>query len=444
MDIITGLEIKKIAMGGMGLGFHDNKAIFVPFTAVGDLVDVELSHSKKDHAFARVVNYTSRGRGVRDPGCEAFGGEAACGGCDWLMVDYPTQLEYKNALVKDLFKHQHAETEIYQIVASESQQHYRNKVFMPVGEEHYGIYARYSHQIIAHQACQNHPPIFDEIARLCYELCKLARVQIYNEADHSGSLRHIGLRCNRDQSQILVILVTRSARLPFSHTIVRGLTSRFPQIVGIVQNINRDKSNVILGQDHKLLFGQDYLDDLLCNLRFKINYRSFWQVNSGTMENILATMRAKLKKGARVIDAYCGIGAIGLGLSDSIAELLGIEEVSEAVQDARNNAQMNGVDHARFLHGRTEQILGTVLKDFSADCIILDPPRSGVQESALWAIRAANIPEILYLSCSPMSLARDLKVLLSDDKYNLESISSFDMFPNTWHIECLAHLKLQK
>ena len=133
-----------------------------------------------------------------------------------------------------------------------------------------------------------------------------------------------------------------------------------------------------------------------------------------------------------------------LALSDTIGELTGIEEVAEAVRDARQNAEMNGVEHGRFVHGKTEQLLGQVMHDFPADVIVLDPPRSGVLESALWAIRAANIKEILYLSCSPMSLARDLKILMSEGKYKLESISAFDMFPNTWHIECLAHLKLEK
>ena len=443
MNQIQGLQIQKIAMGGMGLGFSENKAIFVPFTAIGDTVDVEITLEKKDHAFAKVLNYQERGAGVQDPGCEAFGADHACGGCDWLMVDYPTQTAYKDLLVQDLFKQYQPETELYAIVPSDQSQHYRNKVFMPVGKDHYGIYARYSHDIVLHTACRNHPPIFDEIARKAFELCRLAKVEPYNELEHSGTLRHIGLRCNRDQSQILVILVTRSAKLPFSNTIVRGLSTDFPQIVGIVQNINREKGNVILGSEDKLLFGQNHLEDSLSDLKFRIHYRSFWQINNGSMENILAAMRAKLKPHSKVIDAYCGIGAIGLALSDRIGELIGIEEVQEAVQDARSNAEVNGIEHAKFVAGKAEQLLGEVLKEFPADCIILDPPRSGVAESTLWALRAAKIKEILYLSCSPMSLARDLKILLTEGTYHLESISAFDMFPNTWHIECLAHLKLE-
>ncbi|MCB5252380.1 MAG: 23S rRNA (uracil(1939)-C(5))-methyltransferase RlmD [Synergistaceae bacterium] len=444
MNQIQGLQIAKIAMGGMGLGFSDNKAIFVPFTAIGDVVEVQITLEKKDHAFAKVLTFHERGPGVQDPICEAFGGENASGGCDWLMVDYPTQTTWKDTLVQELFKHYQPETEIYPIVPADKPYHYRNKVFMPVGEDNYGIYARYSHEIVPHVACRIHPPIFDDIARMAFELCKLAKVEPYNEIEHSGTLRHIGLRCNKDASQILLILVTRSARLPFTNTIVRGLTEHFPQITGIVQNINRTKGNVILGEDDKQLWGQNYLEDTLSDQTFRIHYRSFWQVNTGTMENILAAMRAKLKSQSKVIDAYCGIGAIGLGLSDRIGELLGIEEVPEAVRDARANAEQNGIANARFITGKTEQLLAKAMQDFPADAIVLDPPRAGVEESALWAIRSANIHEILYLSCSPMSLARDLKILLTDGKYELASIAAFDMFPNTWHIECLAHLRLSK
>lgn len=443
MTQIQALEIQKMAMGGMGLGFAEDKAIFVPYTAIGDVVDIEITLLKKDHAFARVSRYISRGEGTREPGCEAFDGADACGGCDWLMVDYPTQIAYKDMLIQGLFKHHLPEEQIYATVPSEQAMHYRNKVYMPVGQDHYGIYARYSHQIIKHERCLNHPPIFDELADTLFELCQKAKVEAYDEREHSGTLRHIGLRCNRDQSQILVILVTRTAKLAFSNTIVRGLTEKFPQIVGIIQNINREKGNVILGNEDKLLFGRYHLEDILCEQSFNIHYRSFWQINSGTMENILAAMRAKLKPNCHLIDAYCGIGAIGLSLASEIKELIGIEETPEAVQNARENAHQNGITNARFSAGKTEQLLPQILKEFPADTLILDPPRSGVQESTLWAIRSAKIPEILYLSCSPMNLERDLKILLTDGRYTLESIAAFDMFPNTWHIECLAHLKLK-
>jgi 23S rRNA (uracil1939-C5)-methyltransferase len=437
--IIEKLNIEKIAMGGMGLGFHGGKAIFVANTAIGDNVDVQIFLDKKDHAFAKVTQYHERGAGVIPSGCSAFDASEPCGGCDWLMLDYPTQLQYKDMLLRDLFKDH---LEVYSgMEASELQRNYRNKVFMPVGAESYGIYARYSHSIVKHESCLNHPPVFDDIAKTLYQLCEKAKVEPYNEQDHSGCLRHIGLRCNKDQSEILLILVCRSARLPFSKTIVRGITDAFPMVTGIVQNINRDRGNVILGQEEKLLYGKSYLCDTLADIRFEINYRSFWQINSGSMEKILCAMRAWMKPHYKVIDAYCGMGAIGLGLASEIAQVLGIEESPEAIRDAKRNAENNGFDKVQYICGKFEQKFDESIRSFEADCIILDPPRSGVPESTLWSIKRAGIPRIIYLSCSPMSLARDLRILLQDGKYKLLNLGGFDMFPNTWHIESLAVLE---
>lgn len=439
--IIDKLTIQKIAMGGNGLGFYEGRAIFVPKTAIGDEISARITLSKKDHAFAQVIEYYKRGAGVIESKCEAFDAEEACGGCDWLMLDYETQIRYKEMLMQELFKE---ERKLFGgCTPSSSQFHYRNKVYMPVGKDlNYGIYAQYSHVIVSHKSCLNHPAVFDEISSYLMQLCHKAKVEAYNEENHSGCLRHIGLRCNRDISEIILILVCRTGRLPFSKTITRAITERFPQIKGIVQNINRTQGNVILGAEDKLLFGENYLYDQLSDVTFRIGYRSFWQVNSSTMENILSVMRTMVNKHSKVIDAYCGIGAIGLSLASEISELIGIEEEKQAVADAQENAKSNGFANARFIAGKFEQVFNDLSKDYQADVIILDPPRSGVAESALWAIRKARIPKILYLSCAPMSLQRDLKILTQDNCYRLCGLNSFDMFPNTWHIETLAVLEL--
>lgn len=433
------LDIQKIALGGMGLGFHGDKAIFVPYTAIGDYVEIELVRTKKDHAFGRVIRCLKRGDGVIPPQCDAFGEPKNCGGCDWLMLKYPKQLEYKNLLLRELFQ-DYPQIEIAPLKASPLSSRYRNKVYLPVGKTQYGIYARRSHEIIPHESCQNHPQLFDTIAQELFALCQKAKVEAYDELSHSGTLRHIGLRCNRDQSVVLVILVTRTARLPFSQSIVRALTGRFPMIKGIVQNINRLKTNVILGEEDKLLYGTYHLRDSLLGQSFDLHYRSFWQVNSGTMENILQELKRRIKPGKRLIDAYCGSGSIGIVLAEDALEIIGIEENPDAVENARANAALNGVSNARFIAGKCEEILPELLQDFPADIVILDPPRAGADSAALMGIMKANIPEIWYLSCSPISLRRDTKILETGG-YELKSLAGFDMFPNTWHIEALACLR---
>lgn len=447
MKQIFGLTISKLALGGFGLGFSEGKAIFVPYAAPGDVVDVLITHQRKDHAFGKITGFSAQGHGKVEPGCEAFGGELPCGGCDWLMLSYETQLKAKQTLVTELFSPFVDKAVIHPTLASPNAKHYRNKVFMPVGKAResgkitYGIFSRWTHSIVPHTACQNHPPVFDSIAKAIMEFCEKAGVMPYNEAQHRGQLRHLGFRSSRDGKSILVILVTLSGKLPFSNLLVKKLSEQFPEIKGIVQNINRERGNVILGSETKLLYGVDHIFDTLSDLQFRISYRSFWQVNIPTMENILCSIRTAIMPQSVVLDAFCGIGAIGLSLASEIQQLILLEELPEAIEDARSNADLNGIDHVQFYTGTFQELLPQVVENHHPDTVILDPPRSGASAESLQLIIDKRIGRIIYLSCAPMTLARDLKILLSGG-YALKSLQSFDMFPNTWHIECLAILDL--
>ena len=433
-------------MGGFGIAFHEKKAIFVPYCAPGDVVDVIVTHERKDHSFARANRFLSRGDTYVQPNCTAFGGDNPCGGCDWLMLSYPEQIKQKYELIKSLFLPFIEADKIYPTCSSPQPLHYRNKVFMPVGAGshknamHYGIFARWSHQIVPHVSCQNHPPVFDALAKRIMELCIAAKVLPYNEEQHSGNLRHLGFRISADGSEILVILVTLSAKLPFSGLLVKQITQEFPAVKGIVQNINRAKGNIILGEETKLLFGRDHIFDRLEGTSFRINYRSFWQINLGTMELILDSIRSQIKPKATVMDAFCGIGAIGLSLANEAKTLILIEELPEAIADARENANLNGITNISFVCGKFEESLPELLNKQHPEVLIVDPPRSGLAKDSIETILFAGVKQVVYLSCSPMTLARDLKLILQDGTYELDSLQSFDMFPNTWHIECLAIL----
>lgn len=433
---IEELRIEKIAMGGKGIAFHDGRAIFIPQCLVGDVVTAEITHMKKDHAFARALHYHSRGEGHASGLCDAFDKNPACGGCDWLMASYPKQLEYKDMLIRELF-HEHQD-KMLEFEASPSQTEYRNKVFMPYGREGYGIFASYSHEIVTHKTCLNQPELFDLILKELEKLLMKAGVESYDELSHKGNLRHIGLRANHELSEILLILGTKSAKLPFSKTIAEGITKSFPQIIGVVQNINRERSNVILGQEDKLLFGRDYLHDELQGLRFRLNYQSFWQINGGTMRKILNFMAQEIGKNDRILDAFCGIGAIGLSLAGRAHSVFGIEELPAAIEDARITARENGITNASFEAGLFETLFEKVNSEFMPNTLILDPPRGGVKKEVLNAICESKIEKILYLSCSLPNLKRDMDILLQNGNYQLTKIKGFDMFPNTWHTETLA------
>lgn len=433
-------------MGGFGIAFHEKKAVFVPYTAIGDMVDVNVTFDRKDHCFAKVSRYISRSESYKQPDCDAFGGDNPCGGCDWLMLDYPEQVAQKFELVKSLFLPFIPAEKMHPTLPSPQQDHYRNKVFMPVGKNPdtgkltYGIFARWSHQVIPHKSCENHPLVFDALAKRIMELCTKAKVSAYDESRHSGNLRHIGFRASSDGSQVLVVLVTLSSKLPFSGLLVKQITSEFPSVKGIVQNINREKGNVILGSESKVLWGDDFIYDSLGGTQFRINYRSFWQINIGTMEMIMDSIRSHVSPNARVLDAFCGIGAIGLSLAAEIKSLILLEALPEAIEDARMNATMNGINNVSFVTGSFETALPELLAKEKLDIIIMDPPRSGIDPESLQSIIQSGIKQIIYLSCSPMTLARDLK-LLTLQAYEIKSLQSFDMFPNTWHIECLAILQ---
>ena len=447
MKQILKLKIEKMAMGGLGIAYAEGKAIFVPYTAIGDIVDIDITVEKKDYAYGKVKKYISYSDLRVEVKCPSFAAEIPCGGCDWLMLKYSEQLKQKNQLLLELFSPFIDKALIYFPAPAPQIKHYRNKVFMPVGKNiqtgkiTFGMYARYSHQIVEHITCENHPPIFDQLANSLMEFCLKAKVEPYNEIEHRGQLRYIGFRGNSEGSQILVILVTLSGKLPFTNLLVKKLTSEFPAVKGIIQNINRQKGNVILGNETKLLYGSENLDDNLCGLKFRVNYRSFWQINTRTMEMIIFFLQDFVHPKDVIVDAYCGIGAIGLSLAAKVKRVILLEEFPPAIEDARLNAVSNKIQNVSFRTGKVEDNLTEVLEKEKPDVLIMDPPRSGVQQKALEAIIQAQVKQILYLNCSPMTLARDLNTLLAGEEYKVVFLQPFDMFPNTWHIECLAYLQ---
>ena len=282
------------------------------------------------------------------------------------------------------------------------------------------------------------------------QICHKAGVQPYDENRHAGNLRHIGIRVNRDGSQILVILVTRTAKLPFSNLLVKQLTEEFSAVCGIIQNINREPGNVILGAEDKLLYGNPWLMDELAGLRFRVHYRSFWQTNTDVAENIISHINAAVKPGWTVLDAFSGTGSIGLCLAARAHRVICVEENTAATVDGEYNAQLNAITNAGFIRAKVEDALPALLQstpnadstyqDMQPDCVVLDPPRGGVPRDVLPVIVHAAPQRIIYLSCSPITLARDLEIITKQSTYTLASIQPFDMFPQTWHMECLAIL----
>jgi 23S rRNA (uracil1939-C5)-methyltransferase len=409
----------------------------------GDCVDVKIRLEKKDVIFATVLEYLDSSDISILPGCDAFGGEHACGGCDWLMVPYNTQVYWKTELMKQVFEPLQLQDKVCNTVASPQSQHYRNKSFLPAGENsdwlYFGMYERYSHNVVPHKRCLLQPAVMDEILDEIVSFGDKVRLEAYNETTHSGNLRHVGIRINQTQDEILVILVTKGSKFPFTGQLVRTLTAGFPQITGIIQNINRSIGNVILGDEEKLLYGTPYINDELNGIRFRLHYKSFYQINSATTLLMYKHIKDSLKATDTVLDAFCGVGTIGLFVADQIKAVHGIEEVPEAIADAEFNQELNNIKNSAFHLGKVEEVLPRLMLRYPFTTVILDPPRKGVDTPSLLTIAKEKIPQIIYVSCNPMTLARDVRVLL-DNGYKVDSITPFDMFPQTWHIEAVARL----
>lgn len=439
MKIIEKLKIEKLVYKGYGLGFNDSNPIFVPYSVPGDIADVEIEYQKKDVFFGKIKELIERSPNRIEPNCEVFG---KCGGCDWLNIPYEKQLEYKQLIINEIFRNISVD-QIKKITASPQQEYYRNKSFFPISEIQsqpvIGMFERKSHTVIQHQDCKLYPPIFAKITESFLSYMKAANVPVYNERTGKGTARHLGIRYSNATGEILVILVTRSRKLPFSKQLVRTLIEEFPEIVGIMQNINPKKTNTILGNENKIFFGRDHIFENIGKKKYKLHSSSFFQVNSGIAEQMYDFCRVHIDKNDKIIDAYCGVGSIGIFVADKAAEVVGIENNIFAVQDAVANATLNKVENCNFVTGDVEQELPTLCRKEKFNTIIFDPPRKGLDEHLIKNL-PDNIKKIIYISCNPTTQVRDAKLLL-ERGFKIILMQSFDMFPHTYHIENVLVLK---
>ena len=438
-SIINDLLIEKLVYKGYGLGFDDSNPVFVTNAVPGDRVDVEITNQKKNLFFGRISKMIQASENRIEASCEAFG---ECGGCDWLNMDYDFQLQQKQQIVQDIFRKIPIK-KIKSIKASPLHIGYRNKSFFPIGENNgkpvIGMYARKSHELVTHENCKLLPDIFDEIIKLTTDYLIAAKVKIYNERTGKGTARHLGIRYSQSTGEIIVILVTKNRKIPFSRQFVRLLTEAFSNIVGIVQNINSKQTNVILGDDEKILFGRDHIFEKMGELKLKIHYKSFFQINNQVAQEIYETTKSFLSSGEIVIDAYSGIGSIGMFISNLAKEVICIENNAAATADGEHNTELNKIENCRFICGDVEKVLPGLCKKQQMDSIIFDPPRKGLQAEVIAAI-PSELKKIIYISCDPTTQARDVERMI-EKGYKVAFMQSFDMFPFTWHIENLIVLE---
>ncbi len=438
-DILT-LTADALGADLEGVCRHEGMAVFVPGLLPGETAPVRIVKVEKRYAFGRMVGQPAvPSPDRRTPDCPAY---PRCGGCSGRHMSYEATLEAKRRQVQDCFQRiGKIDVTVPPVLGMADPSAYRNKTALPVGGTPdapcVGFYAPRSHAIIPIERCPNAMPPADSLCRAVLDWMKANHVPYYNEETHSGLLRHIVIRVNR-RHEAMVTLAINGASIPDA----KGLWEALAPLgaVSLILNENRDRTNVILGRKFRTLFGQDTLKDVLCGLTFDLSPAAFFQVNPQQTEVLYQTALdfAQLSPEDRLCDVYCGAGTISLMMARHCQEVLGIEIVPQAIENAKANARRNGVTNADFRCGAAEEVLPKLVEEgLRPDVIVIDPPRKGVEPAVIDAIAKAGPKRVVYVSCNVATQARDA-ALLAEKGYRLEQVQPVDMFCWTSGVECVA------
>ncbi|MCR5649629.1 MAG: 23S rRNA (uracil(1939)-C(5))-methyltransferase RlmD [Lachnospiraceae bacterium] len=447
---IISLEIISLGSDGEGIAKADGFPIFIKDSVPGDVCEVRITKVKKKLAYAKILRIIKPSKDRVEAACSVAG---PCGGCTLQTLVYKGQLEYKRERVTECFVRiggidRKTVTGITdETVGMEYPYRYRNKAQYPIGYDNSGelvagFYAGRSHRIVSNGDCMLLPVEFAGICKALLDLMKEKGISAYDEETRVGLIRHLVLRKAFATGEIMLVLVLTSESIPYEEEIIKILSAA-GNVKTIVLNINREDTNVILGRENRIIYGKGYITDTLCGLNYRISPLSFYQVNPYIAAKLYETALefAGLTGNETVWDVCCGIGTITLFLAGHCKKIRGIEIIEDAINDAKVNAELNGIDNADFIVGAAEDILPKLTKanEDKPDVIILDPPRSGMERTALDAVIKAEPKRIVYVSCDPATLARDVKIL-SDSCYELKRVRPFDQFCQSAHVEVVVML----
>ena len=433
---ILELEITGMTDDGSGVGKADGFAVFVPYTIIGEAVRVNIIKVNKSYAIGKLIEVINPSPHRTKAMCPEF---YKCGGCTLQHMDYEAELEYKHKKVEDCIRRIGGiDTEVQPVVPCADIYRYRNKVQFPVSEAGIGFYRQNSHDVIPVDDCLLQTDSARRVIDAVKAWIKDCKNPAYNEKDGSGILRHIYTR--EGDGGILLVLVTATETLPGRNRLVELSRSSGVSVAGIVQNINSRRTNTVLGDKNVLIWGKGSTWDKLGSVSFNISPNSFYQVNKAQTLRLynIAVKLADLSGNEIVWDLYCGIGTIGQFAAKHAKLLIGIEYVPQAVENARENAVKNGIDNAVYYCGAAEELAPIVMRDNPPpDVVFLDPPRKGCDSRLLDTVALCRPKRIVYISCKPSTLARDLKYLHGKG-YQTKKIIPVDMFPRTAHVECVV------
>jgi 23S rRNA (uracil1939-C5)-methyltransferase len=432
---------------GAGVAKVDGYPIFVPNGLPGEKAKVKVIKVNKSYGVGRLMELYERSPFRVDiPASEKH----KYGGCQLEHISYEGQLKYKENQVRQVLARigKLEDVTVHPILGMDNPYHYRNKAQVPVGEQDgkliAGFFKPRTHEIVDTNESLIQLPEVNEAVQAVKDICNELGIQAYHEESHRGVLRHIMARYGKQTGELMVVMITRTTEIPHKNKLVEEITARLPQVKSIVHNVNSKRTNVILGEKTTVLWGSEVIYDYIGDVKFAISALSFYQVNPVQTKVLYdkALQYAGLKGEENVIDAYCGIGTISLFLAQKAKKVFGVEVVPEAIEDARRNAELNGMTNVEFAVGEAEVVIPKWYKGGNAaDVLVVDPPRKGCDEALLMTIIEMKPKKVVYVSCNPATLARDLRIL-EDGGYKTLEVQPVDMFPMTTHVECVVQLKL--
>ncbi len=462
----AAVKITDIGVNGEGIGKVDGYTLFIKDAVIGDTVEAKVMKAKKNYGYARLMKVLSPSPDRVTPRCEFA---RKCGGCQIQEMSYGRQLAFKGQKVRGNleriggFSKELLDRVMEPVLGMEEPFGYRNKAQFPFGTDKQGnpvtgFYAGRTHDIIPNTDCALGAPVNREILETILGFMKKYQIPSYDEKTGNGLIRHVLIRCGSATGEIMVCLVVNGEEIPHADALIDRL-AEMPGMTSITLSPNTRRTNVIMGDRFKVLWGQGYITDYIGNIKYQISPLSFYQVNPVQTEKLysLALEYADLKGGETVWDLYCGIGTISLFLAQKAGKVYGVEIIPQAVDDARKNAEINGIENAEFFVGKAEEVLPRWYRENEgaeaglrgegsrtrADVIVVDPPRKGCDEALLDTIVKMQPEKVVYVSCDPATLARDLKVLCGKG-YELEKVRAVDMFPMTVHVETVVLLSHKK
>ena len=425
---------------GLGVVKIDNKPYFIFDILPGESGKFEITKENKNLGYAKVVLRHNDSKNRIVPICKEFG---KCGGCDFFNMDYDFEASYKLKMINETFKRiGHLDFQIKSIIKADKTTNYRNKVQIPFkrfnNKVSCGFYMKKSHDIIEINKCYLQTDLTTDIAKFTKNIMNDLKISAYDEIKHNGCMRHLLVR-NTCNNEYMVVFIVNDYQMQSIKELAQRIKDRYKEVKSIILNINKEKSNVILGREYKVLYGNDYLVENILGLNFKMSHKAFFQINHDQTEKLYskAIELANITKEDVVLDCYCGVGTISLLCAKYAKKVYGIEIVKEAIDDAKENALLNNIENAEFICAPAEEKINDLVGEI--DVLVVDPPRKGLDKSLVDTLLNSNIKRIVYVSCDVATMARDLSLLT--EKYELKDGYGVDLFPRTANVETVVLLQ---